>query len=294
MYNGKNYSINFPLRDGIDDESYQSVFKPTIQRIMEYYRPGAVVLQCGADSLAGDKLGVFNLSMKGHAECVKFVKQFNLPMIVLGGGGYAVRNVSRTWTYETGLLVDKELEEDLPFNDYLDYYGPRYKLDVPETNMENHNTREYLQDIQQKVFDHLSNLPFAPSAQMREVPSNPWTYSDHSDEELDEKISKAADQLNQIYEPEMEMEEDDYQSAYKHRSGRLNGRNRTQNLHRQKRKFFQSAAVSSEQPTHSGCGHAHPPKPQLDDLLKLIVGPSAQKQPTHSRTHIYERSPDYL
>ncbi|TIB33919.1 hypothetical protein E3P86_02905 [Wallemia ichthyophaga] len=297
IHNGKNYSINFPLRDGIDDDSYQSVFKPTIQRIMEYYRPGAVVLQCGADSLAGDKLGVFNLSMKGHAECVDFVKKFDLPMIVLGGGGYAVRNVSRTWTYETGLLVDKQLEEDLPFNDYLDYYGPRYKLEVPETNMENHNTREYLDDIQQKVFDHLNHLPFAPSVQMREVPSDPWTYSDHSDDELDEKISKAANQINQVYE-EPEMEEDDYQSAYKNRSNGLNGRNRTQNLQRQKRKFFQSAAISSAQQqfTHNdnGCGHSHLPKPQLDDLLKLVVGSSAQKRPTPSRTHIYEQSPEYL
>lgn len=38
----------------------------TIQAIMEWYRPGAVILQCGADSLAEDKLGVFNLSMRGN------------------------------------------------------------------------------------------------------------------------------------------------------------------------------------------------------------------------------------
>lgn len=25
---GKYYSVNFPLRDGIDDESYKSVFEP--------------------------------------------------------------------------------------------------------------------------------------------------------------------------------------------------------------------------------------------------------------------------
>ena len=25
---GKYYAVNFPLRDGIDDESYQSIFKP--------------------------------------------------------------------------------------------------------------------------------------------------------------------------------------------------------------------------------------------------------------------------
>jgi hypothetical protein len=31
---------------------------------------------------------VFNLTLKGHAECVKFVKSFGLPTLVLGGGGY--------------------------------------------------------------------------------------------------------------------------------------------------------------------------------------------------------------
>ena len=32
---------------------------------MDVYRPSAIVLQCGADSLAGDRLGCFNLSLKG-------------------------------------------------------------------------------------------------------------------------------------------------------------------------------------------------------------------------------------
>jgi acetoin utilization deacetylase AcuC-like enzyme len=44
-------------------------------------------VQCGADSLAGDRLGVFNLSVKGHGDCVNFVKQFNVPTLVVGGGG---------------------------------------------------------------------------------------------------------------------------------------------------------------------------------------------------------------
>ena len=57
--------MNFPLRDGIDDESYELIFKPVMSKVMETYRPGAVVLQCGADSLAGDRLGCFNLSLKG-------------------------------------------------------------------------------------------------------------------------------------------------------------------------------------------------------------------------------------
>ena len=33
---------------------------------MEMYQPEAIVLCCGADSLSGDRLGCFNLSMEGH------------------------------------------------------------------------------------------------------------------------------------------------------------------------------------------------------------------------------------
>lgn len=101
--------------------------------MVETYIPGAIVLQCGADSLAGDRLGCFNLSidgasllvikvlfghhstfckhssvvylfpstnlscnflgdfylgvfylmlLAGHAECVRFVKKFNIPLLV--------------------------------------------------------------------------------------------------------------------------------------------------------------------------------------------------------------------
>ena len=42
----------------------------------------------GADSLGGDKLGDFNLSIRQHAEAVKFMKSFNVPMLVTGGGSH--------------------------------------------------------------------------------------------------------------------------------------------------------------------------------------------------------------
>lgn len=31
------------------------------------------------------------------SECVEFVKGFKIPLLVLGGGGYTVRNVARCW-----------------------------------------------------------------------------------------------------------------------------------------------------------------------------------------------------
>jgi len=57
--------VNFPLRDGIDDDSFESIFVPILTKVMETYQPSAVVLQCGADSLTGDRLGCFNITLKG-------------------------------------------------------------------------------------------------------------------------------------------------------------------------------------------------------------------------------------
>ena len=59
-------------------------------KVMESYRPDAIVLQSGADSLAYDKLGHFNLSSKGHGKCLEKMMKFGKPIILLGGGGYTV------------------------------------------------------------------------------------------------------------------------------------------------------------------------------------------------------------
>ncbi|KAL2814536.1 hypothetical protein BDW59DRAFT_154336 [Aspergillus cavernicola] len=170
---GKYYAVNFPLRDGIDDVSYKSIFEPVIKSVMEWYRPEAVVLQCGGDSLSGDRLGCFNLSMRGHANCVNYVKSFNLPTLILGGGGYTMRNVARTWAFETGILVGDTLVSDLPYNDYYEYFAPDYELDVRPSNMDNANTKEYLDKIRTQVVENLKRTAFAPSVQMTDVPRDP-------------------------------------------------------------------------------------------------------------------------
>ena len=117
---GKYYSVNVPLRDGINDDSYRSIFVPVMQRVMETYQPGALVLQCGADSLAGDRLGCFNLSARGHADAVRHMLSYNVPTLVVGGGGYTMRNVARCWTGETAAVLGEELQDDLPWNDYYE------------------------------------------------------------------------------------------------------------------------------------------------------------------------------
>lgn len=169
--NGKYYSVNVPLQEGIGDQNYHTVFKPVIEKIMEMYRPSAVVMQCGADSLTGDRLGCFNLTLEGHAECVRFIKSFNIPMLVLGGGGYTVPNVARCWAYETSVLLDEPFPEMLPYNDFFDCYAPDYKLHLPPcTKMKDQNKAEHLTAITTRILQNLKNLPGVPSIPMHHVP----------------------------------------------------------------------------------------------------------------------------
>ncbi|KAG6845639.1 hypothetical protein H0H87_005846 [Tephrocybe sp. NHM501043] len=170
---GKHYALNFPLRDGISDENYKSVFEPVIQQVMESYDPSAIVLQCGTDSLSGDKLGCLNLSMRGHANCVRFVKSFNKPLLLLGGGGYTMRNVSRAWAYETGLAAGVELGPDIPVNEYYEYFGPDYELDVKSSNADDLNTPAYLDRVKRIVMENLRHVGGPPSVQMSDIPSLP-------------------------------------------------------------------------------------------------------------------------
>ncbi|KAI9195008.1 hypothetical protein LWI28_010780 [Acer negundo] len=188
---GKFYAINVPLKDGIDDTSFNRLFKTIISKVVETYLPGAIVLQCGADSLAGDRLGCFNLSIDGHAECVRFVKKFNLPLLVTGGGGYTKENVARCWTVETGVLLDTELPNEIPDNEYIKYFAPECALRIPSGHIENLNSKSYLSTIKMQVLENLRSIQHAPSVQMQEVPPDFYIPDfDEDEQNPDERIDQ--------------------------------------------------------------------------------------------------------
>ena len=107
---------------------------------MYRFQPKAIIMQCGADSLAWDRLGPFNLTIEGHGRCLEHAKKFNIPMLVLGGGGYTIKNVARCWAYETAVCLGKEIPNKLPVNDYYEYYGPDYTLQI---NVRLHNQQSH-------------------------------------------------------------------------------------------------------------------------------------------------------
>lgn len=156
---GKYYSVNCPLSDGMDDDHYDYVFRPVIDEIFTTFRPDAVLLQCGADSLSGDRLGCFNLSAKGHGACVEYIKSKNVPVLVTGGGGYTLRNVPRVWTYETSVCLGMDIPNEIPeTNEYREYFCPEYKLHMSTSNMENLNSRSELDEKISQIKENLKQV----------------------------------------------------------------------------------------------------------------------------------------
>ncbi|KAI4294658.1 hypothetical protein K525DRAFT_261354 [Schizophyllum commune Loenen D] len=207
---GKGYAVNVPFKDGLTDESLASVFEPIINKILEVFQPSAVVLQCGSDSLSGDKLGCFNLTMQGHAHCVQFIRSKNIPLILLGGGGYTVKNVGRTWAYETAcaLGIEDTIDPNLPWNEYFEWFGPRYRLEVVASNMEDLNVKEKsLETVKNIALKNLNDIKGPPSVQMQDVPRQPL--GDHlktkrlegeEDDERDNLDKRLAQHARYVYD----------------------------------------------------------------------------------------------
>lgn len=47
---GKWHTLNIPFDAGLTDGQFWSVFQPVMQKVMDVYQPGAVVLQCGGSA----------------------------------------------------------------------------------------------------------------------------------------------------------------------------------------------------------------------------------------------------
>jgi histone deacetylase HOS2 len=199
---GKYFSLNVPLQDGIDDDTYIRLFREVMDPVITCFRPSAIVLQCGADSLARDRLGSFNLSIEAHGECVSFIKSFNLPMLVLGGGGYRQTSVSRCWTYETSILAGVDVPTQLPSTPYDAYFekdGFSLLPELTSPNIPNMNTQKDLENIMRQIKEQLRVLNGAPSVQMQFIPpSLTGTDDDDPAQEEKEEIEVGAAQAGEV------------------------------------------------------------------------------------------------
>ena len=152
---GKHYNINLPVKDGLTDADLIDLMPPVISAAVERFCPHAIVCSAGAGVMAGDRLGCLNISLVGHAACLKALMAAEVPLLVLGGGGYTQLNAARTWCHATATLCGVELPKELPEHDQIEYYLPDRALEVPLAEMEDRNTREKLTAIKEHALQNI-------------------------------------------------------------------------------------------------------------------------------------------
>ncbi|MFM7445462.1 MAG: acetoin utilization protein AcuC, partial [Tabrizicola sp.] len=107
-------AFNLPVPRGYNDSEARAVLHGLILPRVTEFRPEALVLQCGADSLTEDPLSRLTLSNRAYLEAVQALVPLAPRVLVLGGGGYNPWSVGRLWTAIWGLLSGRELPDRLP------------------------------------------------------------------------------------------------------------------------------------------------------------------------------------
>ena len=102
--------LNLPLQPGAGDAEFLAAW-PAIESHLERNAPEFVILQCGADSLAGDPITHLSLTEAAHAHAAERLcgiaeRHASGRILAFGGGGYNRRNIARAWTRVVQAFVE--------------------------------------------------------------------------------------------------------------------------------------------------------------------------------------------
>ncbi|XP_066058453.1 histone deacetylase 8 isoform X1 [Chamaea fasciata] len=155
---GRYYSVNVPIQDGIQDEKYYQICESVLKEVYAAFNPDAVVMQLGADTIAGDPMCSFNMTPEGVGKCLKYVLQWQLATLVLGGGGYNLANTARCWTYLTGVILGRTLSSEIPDHEFFTEYGPDYVLEITPSCRPDRNEPQRIQGILNSIKGNLKHV----------------------------------------------------------------------------------------------------------------------------------------
>lgn len=94
--------LNIALPPGADDRNFESAWG-AVEEHVRNARPELILLQCGADSVAGDPLTAMRFSPKAHAMaaerlCAVADDLGHGRVLAMGGGGYNHENLAEAWS----------------------------------------------------------------------------------------------------------------------------------------------------------------------------------------------------
>jgi acetoin utilization protein AcuC len=94
--------LNIPLPPGAGDAEFLAAWAD-IEAFLEPFAPELYLLQCGADSVAGDPITHLKFSVEAHAHAATRLRALadrtaSGRLLAMGGGGYNRHNLARCWT----------------------------------------------------------------------------------------------------------------------------------------------------------------------------------------------------
>jgi acetoin utilization protein AcuC len=109
---GRGFNVNVPLPARTYDAAFLRAYERVAMPLIRAFRPDAIVLELGMDTLAGDPLTHLSLTNNAMVAAIEHLLALHLPILVTGGGGYHVENTVRAWAlaWQTFAEEHRDLE----------------------------------------------------------------------------------------------------------------------------------------------------------------------------------------
>lgn len=109
---GEGYSVNLPFPAEAYDEAYMGAFREVVVPLAGVFDADVLVLEAGADALAGDPLAHLCLTNNVYVDIIEALQAVGKPILVTGGGGYNIENTVRAWALVWSCLCGEQQGHD--------------------------------------------------------------------------------------------------------------------------------------------------------------------------------------
>lgn len=147
---GKGYSVNVPLPPRTSEETYLWAFGEIVPPLLERFHPDIVVTQLGVDTHIKDPLARLQLTTEGQTALFEALSKMAPRWLALGGGGYDISVVPRSWTLAFGVMSGQNFADELPI-EYRSKYGGEYLRDKFQQIVEPAGIRQKVEQIVRQV-----------------------------------------------------------------------------------------------------------------------------------------------
>jgi acetoin utilization protein AcuC len=125
---GRGFNVNVPLPPYTDDDAYLWAFRRLAPPLLARFNADILVTQLGVDTHYRDPLAQMALTTRGHVALFEALRDLAPLWLALGGGGYDVSVVPRSWSLAFEVMSGQSFAAELPAS-YRAEYGGRWLRD---------------------------------------------------------------------------------------------------------------------------------------------------------------------